>query len=392
MLKAIGRIGAVSAMALLAGCLSQGNIDRRATTFNEQIATFSNKGVLLNLARASREEPIYFAGLGQLSSTSATAFRVGAPQFFLGPSLPAVDKIGTFDLAGSTYLDNNTNSVLQVSMLTSDHFYNGILGALSLRDVDLLLHQGYSRELIFYLVIDKAKITVIPPAGSTGPAPAPVMVFNDPSSPTFGLFKTYIQQAMEHGLTTNTFEGPNDVASAAPVPGTPAKAGTLSVQAELCYDKALALPADLKDIPAGSFCGDKPSVRTSDTGASGPLYVKLNGQQLQIDVTTRSIYQIYYYLGRIIASGKEVDLQPFDLPAEKIAQEPLITVAVDSSVTNSEAGGACFSATSYEGKTYCVPREGADNTKRIFGILYSLVALKQSVADLPNTQTVRIQP
>jgi hypothetical protein len=254
MFKTIGRLGAVSMLALLAGCLSQGQIDRRATTFNEQIATFSNKGVLLNLARASRDEPVYFAGLGQLSSTSSTDFRVGAPQFFLGPNLPAVDKIGTFDLSGSTYLDNMTNSQLQVSMLTSDHFYNGILGALSLRDVDLLLHQGYSRELIFYLVIDKAKVTVIPPAGSTASGPPPTWVFNDPSNPTFGLFKTYIQQAMEHGLTTDTFEGPNDVASAAPVPGTD-KSGSLSVQAELCYDKALALPADLKDIPAGRSNG-----------------------------------------------------------------------------------------------------------------------------------------
>jgi hypothetical protein len=37
-----------------------------------------------------------------------------------------------------------------------------------------------------------------------------------------------------------------------------------------------------------------------------------------------------------------------------------------------------------------VPVEGAANTKRIFGILNALLALKQSNADLPTTQTVRI--
>jgi len=386
-------------MLLLAGCISTGNIDRRANTFDEQVGDVSNAGLLRNLARASHQEPVYFLAMNQLSSTGATDFRVGAPQFFLGPQLPAADKIASFDLSGSTYLDNSTNTQLQMSVLGSKDFYNGLLGTLDLRDVDLLLHQGYSRELIFYLVIEKAKITVITPPGAAASPIPPQVVYNDPSNPqNFALFQYYIKEAMEHGLTTETFEAPNDVASDTTAPGESQKTNRYQIEAELCYDKALAVPADLPDIPTGSYCGDKPMIRTNDAAASTPLYVTLHDksfplhdQQLQIDVSTRSIYEIFYYLGRIINSGKEMDLQPFNLPAETIPQEPLIDIQVDNSASFADTGG-CFSAIKYEGQSYCVPRKGADNTKRVFGILNALLALKQSVSDLPNTQTVRVEP
>jgi hypothetical protein len=397
MIRTGGRLAAACGMLLLAGCIATGNIDRRASTFDEQVADVSNQGLLRNLARASHEEPVYFLAMNQLSSTGTTDFRVGAPEFILGPHLPAVDKIATFDLSGSTYLDNSTNTQLQMSVLGSKDFYNGLLGTLDLRDVDLLLHQGYTRELIFYLVIEKAKITVITPPGAPASPIPPQVVYNDPTNPqSFALFQYYIKEAMEHGLTTETFEAPNDVASDTTAPGEAPKTNRFTIEAELCYDKALALPADLPDIPKGSFCGDKPMIRTNDVTAASPLYVTLHDksfplhdQQLQIDVSTRSIYEIFYYLGRIIDSGKQVELQPFSLPAETIPQEPLIDIKVDSSAT--DAGG-CFSAVKYEGQSYCVPRHGAANTKRVFGILNALLALKQSVSDLPNTQTVRIEP
>jgi len=398
-IKMGGRLAATCAMLLLTGCIAVGQLDRRANTFNEQVADVSNTALLMNLARASHEEPVYFLALNQLSSTGATDFHATAPQFYLGPNLPAADKIATFNMGMGTSLDNSTNTQLQMSVLGSKDFYNGLLGTLDLRDVDLLLHQGYSRELIFYLVIEKAKITVITPPGAPESSIPPQVVYNDPTNPqSFALFQYYIKEAMEHGLTTETFEAPNDVASDTAAPGEAPKTGALAIQAELCYDKALALPTDLPDIPKGSYCGDKPAIRRTDTGGATPLYVTLHDksfplhdQQLQIDVSTRSIYEIFYYLGSIIHSGKEVDLQPFNLPAETIVQEPLLDIRVNKPATLSEAGG-CFSAIKYEGDSFCVPHEGARSTKRVFGILNALLALKQSVSDLPNTQTVRIEP
>src|SRR5580698_7591552 len=95
----------------LSGCITFGAIDRRANTISDQVATGMNQGVLTNLARASRAEPIYFVAFNQLSASGTTDFRAAAPQFFLGPAkvlnMNPVDKLASFT-GGSTYLDNQT--------------------------------------------------------------------------------------------------------------------------------------------------------------------------------------------------------------------------------------------------------------------------------------------
>ncbi|HVN01429.1 MAG TPA: hypothetical protein VMT68_14570 [Caulobacteraceae bacterium] len=402
MFRTISALASAAAALLLSGCIAVGTIDRRAITVNQEVGSTQNQFVLLNLARASREEPVYFVAFNQLGASGTTDFRAGAPQFFIGPNLPAADRIATFT-GGATFLDNQTNTNFQMSLLGSKDFYSGLLAPLGLRDVDLLLHQGYSRELIFYLVIEKAKITLVPPDGRPSAFP-PQVVYNDPSdAKNFQLFQYYIKEAMEHGLTTETFQTPDGAADDGSSDSSPGEKGwkarppKLQTQAELCYDKALALPSDIPDIASGSFCGDKPDVRPATQGPSEPLYVTLHDksfalhdQRLEIEVTTRSIYGIYYYLGRIIRSGRTVDLQAFDLPAEKLLAAPLVDVAVDRPPEGEQDAG-CFTAVRYEGQRFCVPREGADNTKHIFGILNALIALKQSNADIPVTQSVRIQ-
>jgi|HubBroStandDraft_2_1064218.scaffolds.fasta_scaffold40300_3 hypothetical protein len=389
---------AAGAALALSGCIAVGDIGQRALTVNQEVGSSQNQFVLLNLIRASREEPVYFVAYNQLGASGTMDFRAGAPAIFAGPHLPAADKIANF-VGGTTYLDNQTNTNFQLSLLGSKDFYSGLMAPLGLRDVDLLLNQGYSRELIFYLVIAKAKITIVSPDGTPSAFP-PQVIYNDPSdTKNFALFQYYIKEAMNHGLTTETYEAPDDTAGDSDdtdsTGKTKSKKPTLTTQGDLCYDKAMALPADLPDIAKGSFCGDKPSIRPAATGAATPLYVTLHDptfplhdQKLQIDVTTRSIYEIYYYLGRIIHSGQPMDLQAFDLPAEKIPQAPLVDVVTNQGLV---PNSSCFSAVRYENEVYCVPLEGADNTKHIFGILNALIALKQSTGDLPVTQTVRIE-
>jgi hypothetical protein len=399
--RAFGRLLAAGAALALSGCIAVGNIGQRAITVNQEVGSSQNQFELLNLVRAAHEEPIYFVAFNQLGASGTMEFRAGAPQVFAGPHLPAADKVAEF-VGGTNFLDNQTNTNFQMSLLGSKDFYSGLMAPLGLRDVDLLLNQGYSRELIFYLVIAKAKITIVSKDGTPSTFP-PQVIYNDPGdAKNFQLFQYYIKEAMEHGLTTETYEAPDasadssDSSDSTDASGkTKPKKPTLTTQAGVCYDKALALPSDLADIAPGSFCGDKPSIRPAATGAATPLYVTLHDQsfalhdqKLQIDVTTRSIYEIYYYLGRIISSGQPMQLQAFDLPAEKIEAAPLIDVVTGHTLL---MGEDCFSGVSYEGETYCVPREGAQNTKHIFGILNALIALKQSTGDIPVTQTVRIQ-
>ena len=375
----------------LSGCLAFGSIDRRATTMNEGTGTAQNRAILLNLVRASHAEPLYFLAMTQLNGSATEDFRLGLPELTLGPRQALSQKdyiLGGTSTSDANILDNSTVTSFQESVLNSKDFYAGLMSPLDLNDVDLLLHQGFARELIFYLVIDKATITPTPNG-------QPVVIYNDPTdAKRFAVFQGYIREAMLHGLTTQSFLAPDEMADPGDSGDDAGKGGAskkpkLTPHAELCYDTALAAPEARSDFPStANLCGVAPTVRAS--AQTSNLAVTLHGQSLQIAVTTRSIFGIFTFLGSLIAHGDadQARLHAYpELVSETTVDAPLLTV-----LKGGAARRGCFIGLGYEGETYCVPQDGADNTKRIFNILNALLALKTSPGDLPITQTVRIAP
>jgi hypothetical protein len=403
---------AASSALLLSGCLTFGKVDRRATLINEGVGAGSNRAVLLNLVRASRSEPLYFLSVTTLHATSTGDLKLGLPQATLGPvDLPKVQVAQnyTFGSNASNILDNNTTTSFDVGVLNSKDFYNGLLAPLGVEDVDLLLHQGFSRELVFDLVIDHAKITEVTAQNDHKPLRPPYVVYNDPTAAGFALplgFEYFIQQAMIHGLTTETVSGSGaatEKAEGSPAKGIPellsAVAAALtkkpsSPKVALCYEPALAAPdAQVQSDLTGSksICGQKDNQPASDQ-ASAPLFVNLTTPDgkthyLEIEVTTRSIFGIFNYLGEMIANRDEAEVRLHQYTTvERSNTDPILTL-----VNRGGDLGGCFTAVTYAGGRYCVPQEGSDNTKRVFAMLNMLIALKQSPGDLPTTQTVRIE-
>jgi hypothetical protein len=54
--------------------------------------------------------------------------------------------------------------------------------------------------------------------------------------------------------------------------------------------------------------------------------------------------------------------------------------------------GGCLVDINFEEEYYCVPMHGAENTKRILGLLAQLLALNTNINDLAITPTVRALP
>jgi hypothetical protein len=274
-----------------------------------------------------------------------------------------------------------------MGVYSTQAFYAGMLAPLGLTEVDLLLHQGFSRELVFYLVIEKAKLTNT----QTGQS---LIVYNDPTNKaSYAQFVAAIKSAMVHGLTT---EVPNDADVGEPAATGEGPTPPISVKTpppplpELCFEPALATAdakAEFAQLAAEgkppNFCGAGRRAR-----ARSQLSVRLFGQDLEVEVTTRSIYGVFNYLGKVMAHPESApELVDYAVPSETTPNGPLLNVQS----TDSVAGG-CFSVLTYEQKTYCVPQEGAQVTKNIFNVLNVLVALKQSPGDLPASQTVLVAP
>ena len=113
-----------------------------------------------------------------------------------------------------------------------------------------------------------------------------------------------------------------------------------------------------------------------------------DGERVTLQILPRSAFAIFEYLGRIVAAGDRGRIQlvsPEAIDAPPLRDPYLFTVV-------SGAGQACFVATEYEGQSYCVPRDGAANTKRILGLLTQIIALNTAIEDVPVAPTVRVVP
>src|SRR5580698_10022738 len=143
----------------LSGCITFGSIGDRGVSLDQGIGGMMNRGILLNIVRASRDEPLYFLSINQAVGTGMSDIKIGPPQFTLGPHLTLAEKQYTFGTAGTNIFDNNTTTTFTLNVYGNQAFYQGMMQPLSLTEVNLLLNQGFPRELIFFLVIDKAKLT-----------------------------------------------------------------------------------------------------------------------------------------------------------------------------------------------------------------------------------------
>jgi len=381
----------------LCGCLSFGSIATRGTTFDEGVGALQNRAILLNIARANHHDPLYFVSVGSATAQGQTDLRLAAPPVTTGPGLTTTEKQLTFGVAGSTWLDNQTSTNVQLGVFSTHDFYVGLMTPLQLSEVDLLLRQGFPRELVFYLVIAKARIT--PPNGR------PFYLYNEPrDAARYALFVKAIEVAMEHGLTTEVVPAPSP---ASPPTQTVAgqsngagaiqfvlKPDTAAPPIQECFDRALATSAANDDFDqlisekkvTPNLCGGGAHQTASqDVYLDGP-----DKPASQVEVIFRSTYGIFQYLGGIMNSTEAAapTLVDYGIPGEVTPPGELLHIEKRSGLSG------CFTAVTYDGESLCVPQDGAalENTKDVFDILTALLALKQSPGDLPASQSVLIAP
>ena len=102
---------------------------------------------------------------------------------------------------------------------------------------------------------------------------------------------------------------------------------------------------------------------------------------VQYEIVPRSTFGIYQFLGRILRTHQENALL---LRGSRFLPEDRRILAIERTGT-----GGCLVDINFEDEYYCVPVRGAENTKRIMGLLSQLVALNTSTLDLAITPTVR---
>ena len=100
----------------------------------------------------------------------------------------------------------------------------------------------------------------------------------------------------------------------------------------------------------------------------------------------RSPYAVFQFYGHLLANVKEQRVQISELSRRKDPRREARLLTI-------ETGGVdCFADTFYAGKRYCVPNEKSKNTKEIFVLLNTLVAISTNRSALPVSPTFLLTP
>jgi hypothetical protein len=418
-----GAVLALIAGGALSACAAVDNqLSPRSYAINAGWDRYRNDSTLLNIVRASHSEPLNFVavskytGLADLTAGASAQFvfapHSSSPTATYGPIAGGAKNSNTFDAAN----------------LDTQEFYTGIMTSVDIKELHWLLRQGIPRELIFHLLLDSIKLTL--PNGDM------YELRNDPTDdqwteageppesfsprceylaqqryperprdtsyyqPPFGSepmdvwrglhyndcryhkFRYFIRLAINYGLTTEQVEVAN--------PKWPFDKKTQLMTLpkwQFCYDAAIASEFGLSHVKySPSACGSKLPRSKEDYFEFGGVESR-NSVIRKIAPVLRSPMAVFRYLGVLLRSQPAADRVTLATSAVQNMETPdprLLTI-VGSSF-------GCFAEASHFGEHYCVPAEGAENTKSAFSVLGSLVALHIKRTDLPASSTVLITP
>ena len=156
------RIVGVVALSLLgANCSQIDSIDSRAQTMNRGVANYYSEAILLNLIRASRSEPLAFVSLSGVTGHNTIQGNIGLPSITVGPHTPVVPP-GVVPARNYTFGPNSTGATVSndfnASVVDDPLSYAALLAPTNPATIGFFINQGYSREVLFYLFVDRIKI------------------------------------------------------------------------------------------------------------------------------------------------------------------------------------------------------------------------------------------
>lgn len=392
-------VGLVAGLALLGGCAAIDlSIPSRNYTVNAGWDAYRNDSILLNIARASHAAPMEFVAVGPYSGSGQIATAASAQFVYAAADLNPVKTYGPFSANGQT--SNN----IQLSPLETAEFYRGMLTEVQPEEVYYLLRQGTPREIAFNVLIERIRITR--PDGAAydfrndpsdnffagvpvvGPecAEVPVTVpFADPiwlqpheQDCRYEKFRRFVQLAIEFGLTVQPVQVKQE-------PAAKDKPATTVTRYELCYDAAVAREHGRLGVHRSAIAC-RPHAKPA---AAAPLALRdsRTGEVVVVGAVQpvfRSPVGAFRYLGGLLTTGAAETLMMRYAADPKTGDRRLLTVLPGLI--------GCFATAEYLGKFYCVPAEGAQNTKDVFSVLATLVALHTKREDIPPPSTLLIRP
>ena len=390
---------------LLAGCIDS-TLAPRASDINLGTQNVRESAILTNIVRASRSEPLNFVALSKYTGTGSLSLNQSATVNAYARHPTSVSFGQIFGTSANAAQGNS----FDVGTLENKDFYGGFMSPLDLESLNLLLNAGLNKELVLLSVIEAFRVRLagrsllfvnnpeddVPYNGTpcvslydgTEHAFEPVGqrgIWRDPVACKYQKFLYFLRVAVRWGVTVE--------AAAAGKPAGTSKGGKSSsgnssgskIQYFVCYDPAIAQENGMPGrADAPGACGS----RNRDVAQTREMQFRFqfNSPIEGVAPVVRSPYAVFQYYGHLLANIKHERVQLSELSRRKDPRREARLLTIET------GGGDCFADTLYAGTRYCVPNEKSKNTKEIFVLLNTLVAISTNRSALPVSPTFVLTP
>lgn len=411
------------ACSALSGCsVVDGTLAPRAYDINQGTQNVRESGILLNIVRASKSEPLNFVALARYTGTGSLALNEGLAKNDLIKFGNPVN-VATRGIFTSS-VNANAGNAFDVGTLENREFYGGFLSPLDLEGLSLLLNAGLSREVVFHSVMQAFRVT-----HTNGTA---YLFENNPSDDSWdGVQRSPVCASLYDGretgfepvFVTELWQKPHEhdcryqkflyflrlalrygvTVEAIPLPQRSigeADSGRRGRGAErdrdrgssgpsavyfVCYDPAIATENGLP-VPKNAevACGAKKRL----VGKTHEFEFRFQFKRPVAGITpvVRSPYAVFQFYGQLLATNSLQRARISNLSRrDALPREPEL-LTIERSV------GDCFAQAAYGGDQFCVPNKGTRNTKEVFVLLNTLVAISTSRSALPASPSFVLTP
>jgi hypothetical protein len=206
----------------LCGCMSPKVLRYDYADYSEVYADSSNRQLLLNLARLSKDEPVYFIQLGSISSQYQFTTSVGFTPSFTRTAPPGNIQASTagmipslvqhtLTLGGSLNAGVMQNPIFQFLPLTGTNLVQALLTPISDKVFLIFYDQGWSAAWVARTMVasvEKQTITNVIMNSITNSITNCEYWVNDPNDPTYPKFLEFCENLRNaqlcHALTVDT--------------------------------------------------------------------------------------------------------------------------------------------------------------------------------------------
>ncbi|MFL6237800.1 MAG: hypothetical protein ACJ76N_32080 [Thermoanaerobaculia bacterium] len=152
---------ALTGATALAGCSSHQRLATQAVDFNRTVEKAQNEMLLLNVIRAKDRLPMYLTGMSSLSGNVQTSLSAGLGGSYSRVLHPADNRASdslTRTLSPSVGASVSANPTYSLAVLDTQEFMRGFLTPLSKNLLAYYWNQGWPRELLIYLLVERVEI------------------------------------------------------------------------------------------------------------------------------------------------------------------------------------------------------------------------------------------